>query len=118
MFPSVYSGAGCDYPVITRTAPNKELRGFSPALLNYRTSAANWAEKKSFSGPSSPAPPALQGGAGSSCIATRVRGPAAALAPRLPPKQGEGLLYTTTTTTTPAQTHTQSRGCRASRCHV
>lgn len=41
MFPSVYSGTGCDYPVITHTEPNKELPGFSPAPLNYRTSAAH-----------------------------------------------------------------------------
>lgn len=57
--------------------------------------------KRILSELSLPVPPQLQGGAGSSRIATRVRGPAAALAPRLPPKQGGGLPYTI-----PPQRHT------------
>lgn len=65
MFPSVYSGTGCDYPVITHTAPNKELPGFSPALLDHRTSAAHrsrklgWKKKKEKKNPFWAEPPSF-----------------------------------------------------------
>lgn len=91
MFPSVCWSIGFHYPVITRTAPNKELpvcffffsrRYFTAPRLPTADAAANRAEKTRLWAEH---PPQLQGGAGSTRIAPRVRGPAAALAPRRAP---------------------------------